>query len=168
MTRVEAAVLARAAKAAKAPPLAERFWSKVRRGSPGECWAWTAAVRRKNEGYGAFYLDGRHQPASRVAWILSYGPVPAGLVVCHRCDNPPCCNPAHLFVGAPKDNDADRVAKGRQCRGSQQKYAVLTEELVICLRARAKELGNIRAAARELGINHHTAWDACKRRWRHV
>lgn len=111
-----------------------RFWSKVDIRGPDECWPWTAAVRRKDEGYGAFYLDGRHQPASRVAWMLRNGPVPDGMVVCHSCDNPACVNPAHLWVGLPQDNDADRVRKGRQARGSRNGYAKTTERIVWAVR----------------------------------
>lgn len=167
MTRQEAAAIARAKKAANAPSLADRFWSKVSRGPYAECWPWMASVRRKDEGYGAFWLEGKHQPASRVAWMLTNGPIADGLVVCHRCDNPPCCNPAHLFLGTAKDNDADRVAKGRQVKGSKQPNAVLTEEVVLRLRALAAEVG-IAEAARRMGINRATAQDACTRRWRHV
>lgn len=166
MNRREAAAIARAAKAAQTT-LPERFWSKVERSGEDECWPWIAAVRRKDEGYGAFWLDRRHQPASRVAWILTNGPVPADLVVCHRCDNPNCCNPRHLFIGTRLENDADRIAKGRQCKGEQMPNAVLTDALVISLRALAEEVG-IKEAAKRLGINEHTAWDACRRRWRHV
>lgn len=167
MTRAEAAAIARAARMARVPSLEERFWSKVDCRDDTQCWPWKAGVRRKDEGYGAFWLNRRHQPASRVAWILTHGEIAAGLVVCHRCDNPCCCNPAHLFIGTPQDNDADRVAKGRQCRGSQQRYSVLNEDLVIKLRALAAEIG-VSAAAKELGINRATAQDACSRRWRHV
>lgn len=169
MTRQEALIIARAKRSEKVGTLQHRFWSKVNIRASDECWLWNAAVRRKDEGYGAFWLDGRHQPASKVAWMLDTGlNVPNGMVICHRCDNPSCCNPSHLFLGTNDDNNADRVAKGRQCRGEKAVNAVLTDDLVIRLRKRASELGNICAAAREMGINQYTAWDAVKRRWRHL
>ncbi len=167
MTRSEAAALARVAKAAKGPALPERFWSKVDRRTPDECWPWKAAVRRADEGYGAFWLEGRHQPANRVAWILTNGPLSDGLVVCHSCDNPRCCNPKHLFPGTPLENDADRVAKRRHVFGAKAHNAVLNDDLVRQLRAREREVG-ITATAREFGINRHTVFDACRRRWQHV
>lgn len=167
MTRKEAIVIARAVRVANAPSLHERFWSKVNRLGINECWPWMAAVRRPDEGYGAFYLNGRHQPSNRVAWMLTNGPIPQGLVVCHRCDNPPCCNPAHLFLGTKLDNDKDRIAKGRQCRGSQQKYAVCTENDVKRLRELKQQIG-LKAAAAMMGIKYSTAYDMCTRSWRHV
>lgn len=168
MTRAEAAKLARAAQMAKQPPLSDRFWSKVQKLGPNECWNWTAAVRRKDEGYGAFWFNRRHHPASRIAWILTHGDINHGLVVCHKCDNPRCCNPNHLFLGTPKENDTDRVLKNRQCKGENMPNSVLTNEIVILLRNLASKLGNVREAARRLNINYHTAWDACKRRWKHI
>lgn len=167
MTRVEAAARARAVRMANIPPLQERFWSKVDKRGLDECWPWKAAVRRKDEGYGAFWLEGRHQPASKVAWRLTHGQIADGLEVCHRCDNPQCCNPGHLFLGARQDNNADKVAKGRQARGSMQPRAVLTEDLVIELRRLAKLVG-LKKAAQQIGVNEATAGDACYRRWRHV
>lgn len=116
MNRADAAAIARTAKAEKAPSLHDRFWSKVNRGSPDECWLWTAAVRKKTEGYGAFWFMGRHVPAARMALILSGMEVPDGMVVCHACDNPPCCNPAHLFVGTHIDNNKDKVQKRRHAK----------------------------------------------------
>lgn len=102
----------------KTDPLEVRFWSKVAIGSPGECWEWKAA-RLKSGGYGAFMIDGVTHRANRVAWELSNGQrLPTGMFACHRCDNPPCCNPLHLFAGTPKDNtdDKDRKQRGRnQC-----------------------------------------------------
>lgn len=103
------------------PPLslAERFWSKVDRRGADECWSWTASTFR--HGYGKFQLgrddehpDGRVAYAPRVAWELANGrAIPDGKVVRHHCDNPPCCNPAHLAVGTQAENTSDMVRRGR-------------------------------------------------------
>lgn len=135
MNRVEAAILARAAKAKKDGPIEVRFWSKVDRRGEDDCWLWLAGVRRKDEGYGAFWLNGRHQPASKVAWQITYGPVADGLEVCHRCDNPRCCNPKHLFVGTRLDNNDDKVAKKRHPLGARNGCAKLTEDDVRSIRS---------------------------------
>jgi hypothetical protein len=98
--------------------LAERFWAKVDRRLPSECWNWTGGKLKK--GYGAFWVRrgfGRHngsmQTASRWAYRLSTGEIPDEMCVLHRCDNTACCNPAHLFLGSVVENNADRDAKGR-------------------------------------------------------
>jgi hypothetical protein len=106
-------------------PLDVRFWSKVDQGGgPDACWPWTAK-RRARGGYGQFRLDGKIEGAHRIAFSLKNGPLPAGAQVLHRCDNPPCCNPAHLFLGTNLDNVEDKVAKGRQAGG--YKTAILGE-----------------------------------------
>ena len=88
-----------------------RFWNKVAMRGPDDCWEWTAG--KHSGGYGIFWFDGSMMPASRVAWSLMCGPVPAGLGVCHHCDNPACCNPSHLYPGTQKDNIRDCVERGR-------------------------------------------------------
>lgn len=95
----------------RATPIEVAFWAQVRRDEA--CWEWQAA--RNSGGYGWFRFGPSRTStgAHRVAYELVNGPIPAGLGVLHRCDNPPCCNPAHLFLGTNQDNVTDKVNKGR-------------------------------------------------------
>jgi hypothetical protein len=90
--------------------LKTRFFSKVKIGAPNECWPWLASLTRK--GYGKFGINVKTYEAHRVAWMIFNGAI-NGMCVCHRCDNPLCVNPNHLFLGTNKDNVLDMVAKGR-------------------------------------------------------
>lgn len=94
----------------------ELFWAKVDRRGENECWPWTAAT---NGRYGKFAvkIKGTRRSkmgyAHRRSWEIENGPIPGGLEICHRCDNPLCCNPKHLFAGSRLENAHDMVAKGR-------------------------------------------------------
>jgi hypothetical protein len=88
-----------------------RFWAFVKKGTPEECWEWTGY--RHEEGYGVFTVNSKQKKAHRLTWEFVFSPIPDGLEVCHKCDNPPCCNPSHLFLGTHVDNISDMINKGR-------------------------------------------------------
>lgn len=110
----------------------KRFWNKVQIADDSSCWPWTATKIRK--GYGRFNLKGENLLAHRVAWELSKGKIPSGLHVLHRCDNPSCCNPTHLFLGTNNDNVKDKINKGRLRQGVDLPYSKLTAEEIIAIR----------------------------------
>ena len=92
--------------------LAERFEMKVNKETtPEGCWLWTACTTPA--GYGQIRVNGKSTQAHRIAWELANGPIPPGLDVLHHCDNPPCVNPKHLFLGTDVENQQDCVEKGR-------------------------------------------------------
>lgn len=90
------------------------FWSRVKK-SDG-CWEWMG--NRGPRGYGTIKVAGKVYRTHRYAYALVNGPIPEGYFVCHRCDNPPCCRPDHLFLGTAKDNNHDMMRKGRYVNGS--------------------------------------------------
>jgi HNH endonuclease len=108
-----------------ATPLPVRFWRFVLKADG--CWRWCG--RRNAQGYGSIREGASHTMAHRLSWRLHNGDIPAGMLVLHKCDNPPCVNPAHLFLGTSLDNAKDRDAKGRHWapRGEQRKSARFTD-----------------------------------------
>lgn len=137
------------------PALIERFWAKVNKTET--CWVWTASTRPG--GYGQFMVwQGQLVAAHRLSWEMVHGPVPVGLCVLHKCDNPPCVRPEHLFLGTAKDNIHDMIKKGRrkigsQKRGADSQHAKLSAKQVIDLRRLWNE-GHltIPALARRFGV----------------
>lgn len=142
--------------------LAARFRAKVERSAPEACWLWRGKC--KSNGYGQIRADpegsnlrGRKQYAHRVAFELAFGPIPDGLHVLHRCDNPRCVNPAHLFLGTHQDNMADMVAKRRHAHGERQPTRKLSKHQVRAIRWLAShDPGPQIALAREFGVSAST------------
>jgi len=134
------------------------------------CWIWMAG--RKSDGYGAVNFEGITTGAHRAAYTIFVGPIPRGMFVCHRCDVPPCVNPAHLFLGTNSDNMQDRDAKGRHrpVRGTTHPLAKLTEDRVRAIRERYAAGGvYMRELAAEFGVSKTRVKDAIRQiTWAHV
>lgn len=122
-------------------------------GQHGVCWVWTAGVNAK--GYGVLGLDGRHVLTHRVSYALHYGTDPGDLRVLHRCENPPCVNPQHLFQGTSADNTADMLAKGRHVARKHEENgkAKLTDAQAQEIRWRAARGETKASLAAEFGIH---------------
>jgi len=107
--------------------LQERFWSKVNIPDLFLCWEWIGY--RNDDGYGKLGIKGRPTSAHRLSYEINIGPIPDGLCVLHKCNNPACVNPIHLYVGTPQDNMNDMVIASRQARpnGENNPKAKLTE-----------------------------------------
>ncbi len=158
-------------------PVADRFWSKVRRRGEDECWPWMSHADR--DGYGCFKLPGSARrdgkPANvRATWMalkLSTGvEPPSDAFICHHCDNPTCVNPRHLFIGDCKANGADMARKLRGVRGVRHHKSKLSEEAVREIRRRYSAGGaSQQSLADEYGVAQTVV--SCIVRgliWRHV
>lgn len=159
------------------PTAVERFWKHVRKDGPipthcpelGPCWLWNAS---KREGYGRFRVNGKHVTAHRFSWELFYGPIPEGKSVLHKCDNPECPNPEHLFLGTHRDNMDDMLAKDRQrsSLGTDNTHVKITVNQVHEIRA-IYALGGItqRALAKAFGVRKAAVWKIVNQRtWTHI
>jgi len=102
----------------KTQDLLNRFLNKIEMRKPSQCWQWLGSFFPT--GYGQFAVDKHNIRAPRLAYELFRGPIPMGLNVLHRCDNPGCVNPAHLFLGTPRDNTRDTFRKGRRTQNTPE------------------------------------------------
>ena len=135
----------------------EHFWTHVERASSEECWLWSG--RLNDRGYGVLdYRKHRNTGAHRVSWALTHGGDLPTAWVLHRCDNPRCVNPSHLFLGDAVTNNRDRAAKGRSAdvRGHRSPLAKLTLEQAVEIRRRRLAGESIVSLGREFGIHHGT------------
>lgn len=120
------------------------------------CWEWTRC--RDGHGYGRVWDGERVSAAHRVAYVVYRGLIPIGKRVLHTCDNPPCFNPSHLYLGTQKDNVRDMIERRRGLVGSHNGASVLTEQQVLDIRESSKTKTGYRIA-KETGINYNTIYD---------
>lgn len=150
-----------------------RFWNKIEKQNENGCWIWKGY--KDVNGYGHVTI---HKPRTamvhRVMWELTFGKIPAGLLVCHECDNPACCNPAHLFLGTHAENMKDMFAKKRRptmsFKGSAHPRAKLTEEQVVEIRA-CRGVVNYKEVMKKYGIGRSSVyriWNEPEKHWNHI
>lgn len=148
----------------------ERFLSRLDQRGPDECWPYLAKASTRS-GHVQLWANGRQLLAHRYAYEHFIGPIPEGLLVCHRCDNPPCCNPAHLFLGTVADNNADRDRKGRQrsVTGEDHGNTTLTADQVRAIRRALAEGTPQRRIAEAYGVHQGTISNIARRvTWGHL
>lgn len=152
-----------------------RFLRKLEKRSSG-CWEWLGALN--SDGYGSCsvrYPNNKitSQSAHRVSWKLFVGDIPAGKFVCHKCDNPKCVNPDHLFLGTHKDNMTDRNTKGRAAGkpqiGSRNGRAKLNGEDVLAIRKKRKDGQSLSSLASEYNVSFQNISAIANRKtWSHI
>jgi hypothetical protein len=137
--------------------------------APNGCLEWQG--NRTWHGYGRLWTSGRHHVAHRVVWSRLRGPIPEGMIICHKCDNPPCINIEHLFLGTPADNSADMARKGRspRTRGTKSGAAKCTEDQVAEIIRLAKSGLMLKDIAKMYGYcPSHVGRIVNGKRWPHV
>lgn len=143
-------------------------WNVTERG----CWEWAGWINDK--GYGEYTtrvgdLKTGEFLAHRLAYIAWTGPIPSGMLIRHRCDNPPCINPAHLETGTQADNMNDAKVRGRTARGEGHGRAKLTEDEVRAIRAASASGESYRSIALQYGLNRfHVGSIVRRQKWSHV
>lgn len=144
----------------------ERFWKFVQK-SDG-CWLWIGG--KTQDGYGQMNREGRNARANRYSWELHFGGIPSGLHVLHKCDNPSCVRPEHLFLGTDADNSADCRRKGRHAHGERNGSAKLTEILAAQIRVEYSNGGTSHGKlAAKYGISRGAMQQLLERKtWKHV
>jgi hypothetical protein len=150
--------------AANRPAIKDALFAKADIQPASECWQWMGSTDK--DGYGVFSYERKTLKAHRVALELSGVHVEKGQFVCHTCDNPKCINPAHLYVGTPQRNVADKVERQRQPKGEGIHAAKLTSDAVLAIRASGE---TDEALSRRYGVSRSAVTLARNgTTWRHV
>lgn len=151
----------------------ENFWSRTKVCKSG-CWEWSGPYHSNQKGreYGTVWHGQTKFKTHKIAYILTKGKISEGMYICHKCDNPKCVNPDHLYQGTPKDNNSDCIKRNRANRekGEERYCAKLTEENVNSIRLEyVKKYGEITRLARKYGVSCTAIYNVVHHvRWKHV
>lgn len=154
-----------------------RFWGKVKKGAPNECWMWLGKARKPRRSGNKFYgsyayinISGVGILAHRLSYLIHHGSIDPDLVVRHTCDNTQCVNPNHLIQGTQKDNIGDAVIRGRwNSRGENCPLSKLTEGQVLEIRRRREGGERGQDLAKEYGVDRRNIYDIFHRlTWKHI
>lgn len=145
-----------------------RFWALISLNfAPGACWLWTGDTT--GAGYGRFKHGGHRISANRIAYALFNGETPSGMFVCHKCDNPGCVNPNHLFLGTPTDNMVDKVAKKRHAHGERTGTSILKTAEVLEIDRLLAEGASLKRVADAFGVSKRTVHKIkARQNWTHL
>lgn len=133
------------------------FWSRVERAGPNDCWNWKASYAKHRYGYGVMSWNGRPLTSHRIAYQLTHGPIGDGMSVLHLCDNPACCNPAHLREGSQSENMRDAAIRHRMPSDTAHHFARTIEF--------DGQRHTVAEWSRQLQISHHALRYRLKRGW---
>lgn len=146
--------------------IVSRFWEKVNKSKDG-CWEWQASIDTK--GYGYCWNGKKVVRAHRFSWELHFGPIPNCIQVLHSCDNPPCINPEHLFLGTNLDNVKDKCKKERQKKGEKHPFAILKDEQVIEIRRRDESGESLANISKEFNVTKKSISQVARgNKWKHI
>jgi len=144
-----------------------RFWKWVMPEPNSGCWLWLGSCGAQH--YGQFQFHGQVYVTHRISWMLHNGPIPDGLFILHKCDNPPCVNPQHLFLGTKKDNKLDCIAKDRHVRGERNPWAKLTESKVREIRELWQQGSTQTQIAKDFSMDLKHIWSIVHHKsWKHT
>lgn len=148
------------------PDVKTRFYQKFKK--TNSCWIWTGMM---NKDYGSFWFNNKIGAiiASRASWLIHIGDIPNGKVICHKCDNPSCVNPDHLFLGSYLDNNRDKIKKSRDKRGSKISNSKLNETDIPKIRKMREKGLTYREISEIFGVCQYTIYSIIKGwTWDHV
>jgi hypothetical protein len=143
----------------------ERFWENVEK--TDYCWNWKGSID-SNRKYGRMWVDGKQKAAHRLSLEIHGKKVSKRSVIMHLCDNPNCVNPDHLQIGTHKDNQQDKVIKGRQAKGEMQGHSILSAIEVKAMKDLHKLGWKTSDIAAALKRNYSPVWQAIKTNWKHI